>query len=351
MTRHNSDNSLPVIGVTMGEPAGIGPELVVKALADPELRSRAKFVIFGMHDLLETASDMAEIPPFWHRLQHEFHHEVPDDEVVLMDYDEFFMPFVLHEPSRKGGIASMRFLEDAIALAKKGNLDAIVTAPIAKASWQAAGFPFPGHTELLAKNFREKRYAMMFIAGPLRIILATIHVGFSEVPGRLKIGKIFDAIDLAQETLTEWFGMDKPIIAVAGLNPHAGEGGMFGEEEERIIEPAIVMAQNAGINAVGPLPADTLFYRTLKGEFDAVVAMYHDQALIPIKLVAFDTAVNMTVGLPIIRTSPSGGTAFDIAGRNRADAASMKAAIRIASQLARQVRRKNALAAETPPES
>jgi 4-hydroxythreonine-4-phosphate dehydrogenase len=233
----------------------------------------------------------------------------------------------------------MRFLEEAIALARQGTLDALVTGPINKTAWKLAGFDYPGHTELLAARCKTRRVSMMFAAGHLRVALASVHCAIFDLRNTFTIGYVFQPIDLLHQALQDWFGIPHPKIAVAALNPHAGENGRFGDDEARVIEPAVEMARNAGINALGPFPADTLFWRASHAEFDGVVAMYHDQALIPVKLLAFNSAVNMTLGLPIIRTSVDHGTAFDIVGRNKADPGSMKAAINLAIDLAHRKRR------------
>jgi len=210
-----------------------------------------------------------------------------------------------------------------------------VTAPISKTSWHMAGYKkFPGHTELLAKRCRCKRVSMMFVSPRLRVVLATIHNSIASIRDIFTIGRVFDPIDLANDALKNWFGIPEPRIAVCGLNPHAGENGQIGDEEQRIISPAIVMASEAGINVFGPYPADTVYLDALRGAFDCVVAMYHDQGLIPVKLLGWENAVNITLGLPVIRTSPDHGTAFDIAGDFRADPSSMKAAITLAARLA-----------------
>ena len=228
----------------------------------------------------------------------------------------------------------MRFCLDAIDAARHGIVDAVVTAPIAKESWKLAGYHFPGHTELFAQRTGSRRFAMMFAGGPLKVVLATVHVPLNSLWGRLNIGAVFQPIELIHEAMVNWFDNPKPRIAVAGLNPHASENGQFGDEEERIITPAITMAREQGIDATGPYPPDTVFLAARDGKFDAVVAMYHDQGLIPVKLLAFDQAVNITIGLPIIRTSPDHGTAFDIVGRNRANPGSMRAAIQTAIDMA-----------------
>jgi 4-hydroxythreonine-4-phosphate dehydrogenase len=319
----------------MGEPAGIGPEVIVKALADPVLRHRARYIIYGMNELLHYAADLAEFDVFWWRDQYNGRLRAYPHDVVVVDYDQYSMlGSAIRSPSKMGGEASMRFCLDAIEAAKRKLVDAVVTAPIAKESWKLAGFAYPGHTELLAERTNARRYAMMFAGGPIKVVLATVHVPLMGLWGRLNIGAVFQPIELLHQALVEWFDVPKPRIAVCGVNPHASENGQFGDEEERIIEPAILMARDQGIDASGPYPADTVFLRARDGHFDAVVAMYHDQGLIPVKLLGFDQAVNVTLGLPIIRTSPDHGTAFDIVGRNRANPGSMRNAIDLAIQLA-----------------
>jgi 4-hydroxythreonine-4-phosphate dehydrogenase len=261
---------------------------------------------------------------------------------MVADYDEYPTPPWAKGPSVSGGEASLRFCADAIDAAKRKIIDAVVTAPISKTSWSLAGAKFPGHTEMLAKLTKAKRKAMMFVAGPFKMALATIHDALFEIRHKFTIGCVFEPIDLLNTALKDLFDIEEPRIAVAALNPHAGEDGRFGDEEKRIISPAILLAQEQGIDCHGPYPADTLFLKAASGEFDGVVAMYHDQGLIPIKLLAWDTAVNVTIGIPIIRTSPAHGTAFDIAGKNRANPSSMIAAVNLAVQMAQ--RRKTRLA-------
>lgn len=342
MTNDEKPTRLPTIGITMGDPLGIGAEVIMKALADHSLRERANFVIYGLAEQLESAADLAELQSFWKISPRGLENGNGRCNVRILDFDEF----AVHrrrpaQATSEGGRASMAFLEDAMRDARYEQIDAIVTGPINKTSWKLAGFDkVPGHTELLADKFHARRVTMMFVGGPLRVALASTHEALFELRHRFTIGHVYQPIDLMHQALTEWFGFLRPRIAVAGLNPHASENGRFGDEEARIIEPAIDMARNHGIEATGPFPADTLFRRAAQGEFDGVVAMYHDQALIPVKLLAFDEAVNITLGLPIIRTSVDHGTAFDIVDRNRADPGSMKAAIRLAIELAVQRRAK-----------
>jgi 4-hydroxythreonine-4-phosphate dehydrogenase len=339
----------PTIAITMGDPAGIGPEIVVKALADPSLRRRAKFVIYGMNELLAYAADLAEFDVFWWRDSHHGQPRHYPHDVVVIDYDQYSMlGSNVREPSKLGGEASMRFCIDAIEAARRGYVDAVVTAPIAKESWHLAGFKYPGHTELFAERTGATEYAMMFAGGPIRVVLATVHVGLNAIWNVLNIGSIYRPITLVHAALRDNFDIAEPRIAVCGLNPHAGENGAFGDEEERLIKPAMLMAREQGIDCRGPYPADTVFLKARDGAFDAVVAMYHDQGLIPVKLLGFDQSVNLTLGLPIVRTSPDHGTAFDIVGRNRANPSSMRSAIEMAIDLAIRRHRRASTPAEPP---
>ena len=322
------------IGITMGDPAGIGPETIVKALADESLRNRARFIIYGLHEPFAYAADLAELHPYWTRVPHE-EALACHDSVVVADFDEIAIEGrPIRQPTAEQGRASIRFLDQAIADARHDRIQAIVTAPIHKSAWKLAGVAYPGHTEYLAHCFRSRRVAMMFTGGPLRVALASVHEPLFELRNSFTIGRVFQAIDLFHQALRDWFDIPVPKIAACGLNPHAGENGQFGDEEIRVIQPALDMARHAGIHAEGPFPADTLFLRAVQGEFDGVVAMYHDQALIPVKLLAFDRAVNITLGLPVVRTSPDHGTAYDIAGKNLADPGSLKSAIKMALELA-----------------
>jgi len=318
----------------MGDPAGIGAEVIVKALADPEIRQLGRFIIFGMNEAITYVADMAEVDVFWWRDQHE-HIQPYTHRVVVADYDEFnILTTDLRTSSKQGGMISYQFLLDAVDAWKRNLIHALVTGPISKISWQLAGIKYPGHTEFLAEQFRTKRVTMMFAADKLKVALATIHIPLMDVRNRFTIGCVFQPIDLMNQALTEWFGIARPKIGVCGLNPHASDAGRFGDEEERIIKPAITMAREAGIDVEGPFPADTLFLQAVNGKYDGIVAMYHDQGLIPVKLLAFDSSVNLTLGLPLARTSVDHGTAFDIVGKNQANPGSMKQAIKLACQIA-----------------
>ncbi|MBI9016575.1 MAG: 4-hydroxythreonine-4-phosphate dehydrogenase PdxA [Phycisphaerae bacterium] len=327
-------NNKPIIGITMGDPAGIGPEIIVQALSDPEIRALGKFIVYGINELLTYEADRAELNCYWRRDQHDNINRNYPNNVAVADYDEIGWNPKIKGPSKLGGQASLRFIEDAIDDAVDGKIDAIVTAPICKESWAMAGSTFSGHTELLASRTYSKRHAMMFVGGPFKVVLATIHEALFELRHIFNIGKVFTPIDLAHTALKDFFGIENPKIGVAALNPHAGENKRFGDEEQRIIEPAIVLAREHGIDVQGPFPADTLFHQALDGRFDIIVAMYHDQGLIPIKMLAFDKAVNVTIGLPIIRTSVDHGTAFDIAGQGIANPSSLKEAIKVAALMA-----------------
>jgi len=291
--------SIPVIALTAGDPSGIGPEIAVKAVRDPRVVAACRPVIYGPHE----PGDVAAFPAG----------QVSADSARAA-YDAI--------------VAATR---DALA----GSVAAVVTAPINKAAFAAAGYPWPGHTDLLAHLCGAPQVAMMFWSEKLRVVLATVHIPLAEVPAALTRDRVIQVIQLTAAALPA-FGVVSPRIAVAGLNPHAGEDGLLGSEEARVLSPAIAHAKAAGVNVSGPFPADTLFARAAGGEFDVVIACYHDQGLIPVKLLAFGRAVNVTLGLPIIRTSVDHGTAFDIARRGVADERSLIEAVLLAARLAGQ---------------
>jgi 4-hydroxythreonine-4-phosphate dehydrogenase len=240
-------------------------------------------------------------------------------------------------PSESCGEVAYRYIKEATELALSGVVDAIATAPINKRVLQLAGYHYPGHTELLAELTRTRECRMMLLGNSLRVVLVTVHLPLMRVSRALTRQRIRVTLELTHQALRRYFGLSRPRLAVAALNPHAGEEEIFGHEEKRIILPAIQEARKRGIQAQGPLPADSLFYRAARGQYDAVVCMYHDQGLIPLKLLHFIGGVALTIGLPFIRTSVDHGTAYDIAGKDKADASSMKEAILLAAQLAQRV--------------
>ena len=310
----------PTIGITMGDPSGIGPEIILKSLFCSEIQSICSPVIYGDAEILNEAKKLTGIK-----------NELKIISVTNLDKNDLS----IGNPSVKGGEASILYIREAVKQALEGIIDAIVTAPISKESIHLAGSIYPGHTEMLKDLTGARNVAMMFEGGDFRVVLVTIHCALSEVPKLITQDRVFDAIELTHNSLVELFNIPSPKIVVCGLNPHAGESGIFGNEEIEHIIPAVRKAKDLGIDVTGPLPADTIFYRARQGIWDAVITMYHDQGLIPFKMLSFDDGVNVTLGLPIIRTSPDHGTAFDIAWRGKANPSSMIAAIKVAVNLAR----------------
>jgi 4-hydroxythreonine-4-phosphate dehydrogenase len=284
----------PRIAITIGDPAGIGPEVAARASEDPRVRAACEPVIYGA------------------------------------EHAGRFAPGVL---SADAGRAAYETIVAAVRDAVEGRVAAVATAPVNKLAFARAGLAWKGHTDLLAHLTGSPRVAMLFWSEPLKVVLATVHVPLADVPRALSRERLDDTIALTASDLPR-FGIARPRLALAGLNPHAGEGGVLGEEEDRILKPAVAAARAAGVAIEGPFPADTIFPRASRGEFDCVIACYHDQGLIPVKMAAFGRAVNVTLGLPIVRTSVDHGTAFDIAGRNRADPSSMVEAVLLAARLA-----------------
>ena len=324
----------PIIAVTMGDGAGIGPEIIVKALDDRTVQGRCRPVVIGDAKMLERAKSIVGVESAIRSVASIADIECRPGTIDCLDLDLLPMdlPFGLVSPL--AGDAAFRYLERAISLAGDRQVDAICTAPLHKEALNAGGHAYPGHTEILAELTGTNGYAMMFWSPRLSVILVTIHVGILNALDMITPQRVHRTIVLADTALRR-MGCESPRIAVCGINPHAGEGGLFGAgEEEAKVVPAVVRAGNEGIDAAGPMPADTLFHRAVHGDFDIVVAMFHDQGLGPIKTLGMETAVNITVGLPIIRTSVDHGTAFDIAGKGTADAGNMKAAILKAVDLA-----------------
>ncbi len=319
------------IAITMGEPGGIGPEIIVKAVSRDDIRGICSPVVIGDIDVIQKAIELTGTDSDIEELSAPSDHRSRGRIGVIKAGPS--VP-VDPGPSRASGRAVVECIKKAVELALMGEVDAIVTAPISKESLRMAGYPWPGHTEMLAELTRASEYAMMFVGERLRVILCTIHVPLRDVPERIDDHAVFRSVMLAKKGM-DMLGIREPRIAVAGLNPHAGEGGLLGREEIEMIMPAIKKAQDQGMNVSGPYPPDVLFHRAYMGDFDIIVAMYHDQGLIPFKMLEFNKGVNVTVGLPIIRTSPDHGTGFDIAWRNMADPSSMIEAIRLAARLRR----------------
>jgi 4-hydroxythreonine-4-phosphate dehydrogenase len=310
----------PTIGITMGDPCGIGPEIILKSLFCSEIQGICSPVIYGDSEILNEAKKLTGIK---NGLK----------IIGVTNLDKNLLG--IGSPSAAGGQASILYIREAVKHALEGTIDAIVTAPISKESVHLAGSTYPGHTEMLKDLTGARSVAMLFEGGEFRVVLVTIHCALSEVPKLITQDRVFTAIELTHNSLVELFDIPSPKIVVCGLNPHAGESGIFGNEEMEHIMPAVRTARDLGIDVTGPLPADTIFYRARQGIWDAVVSMYHDQGLVPFKMLSFEDGVNVTLGLPIIRTSPDHGTAFDIAWEGKANPSSMIAAIKVAGRLAR----------------
>jgi 4-hydroxythreonine-4-phosphate dehydrogenase len=287
----------PIVGITVGDPAGIGPEIARKAAEDPRVKRACDIRLYG-----------------------------PDEAAAA----KLVLP---GELSARAGKAAYEAIVNAVMDARLGRIDAVATAPVNKEAFALAGLPWKGHTDLLGALTNSPRAIMLFYAEQLRVVLATVHIAIADVPAALTPEIVRETIEITAQELPR-FGYPTPRLAMAALNPHAGEHGLMGEEDDRVIAPAVAACRQNGINVTGPIPGDTVFVRALRGEFDAVIACYHDQGLIPVKMLAFGSAVNVTLGLPIIRTSVDHGTAFDIAGQDKADPSSMIQAVLLAARLA-----------------
>jgi len=336
----------PRIGITMGDPAGVGPEITVKALAVPEVAASCRAVVVGSGDALAAAIDLLRAPVTLRRVKAVEDCRYASGTVECLDLANVDMASLPRGAvSPEAGRAAYAYIETAVGLCQRGAIDGIVTAPINKEALAAAGHQHTGHTEILAKLSGTKDFAMLLMGKELRVIHVTTHVALRRVPELCTRERVGRVIALAQETMN-FLGVARPRIAVCGLNPHAGEEGLFGDEEQREIGPAAEVARRAGLDVHGPLPADTLFSRARGGEFDIVVAMYHDQGHVPVKTLGFTfdqktgawtglSGVNVTVGLPFLRVSVDHGTAFDRAGHGTANPESMIEAILVAADMAR----------------
>lgn len=324
----------PIIAITMGDAAGVGPEIILKALNDKEIYENCHPFVIGDGKILDRANQFVNTNLAIHSISEVSEAKFDYGTIDCLDLDLLPKDLPIGQVSAEAGNAAFQFLKKAIELANDQQIQGICTAPLNKEALHKGGHIFPGHTEILAELTNTSDFAMMLSAPKLKVIHVTTHVGILDAVKQINPERVYTVIKLADETLKR-AGYENPKIAVCGINPHAGENGLFGygEEEEKII-PAVEKAQNEGINVQGPLPADTLFFRATRGDFDIVVAMYHDQGHGPIKVLGLEAGVNITVGLPIIRTSVDHGTAFDIAGKGIADDLSLKEAIRQAIELA-----------------
>jgi 4-phospho-D-threonate 3-dehydrogenase / 4-phospho-D-erythronate 3-dehydrogenase len=334
-------SGLPRLAITMGDPAGIGPEIILKALMHAEVGRLCRPVVYGDVDWMRATAEALRLPV--HIVAST---DVSEDKpvpacedgvttIVVRQATNADLSDVRHGVlSAAAGQAAAQCVIAAARAAMAGDCDGIVTAPLNKEAIALGGYPYPGHTELLAEVTGTPRYGMLLVSGPLRVVHVSTHVSLREAIARVKTARVLECIRLGQRACLD-LGIITPRIAVAGLNPHAGEHGMFGSEESDEIAPAVEQARNEGIDATGPHPPDTVFARTASGAFDLVVAMYHDQGHIPVKLHGFDTGVNVTIGLPILRVSVDHGTAFDIAGQGIARESSLLEALRVAAQLAK----------------
>jgi 4-hydroxythreonine-4-phosphate dehydrogenase len=325
-------SDLPVIGITMGDPAGIGPEIIVKALSDKDIRRFCRPVVLGDFEILSATVSKVSQDISLHTIKRPLEAEAVPGRIDLLAVSDLKGQTEFPgKPTIEGGNAMVEYIVRAVDMCMNGQLDAMVTCPISKVLMHRAGYSYDGHTQLIAHLTDTDSYVMMLAGEKLRVTLVTIHCALKDVPAMLNVDMVYKTIFVTAGALRVDFGIENPYLAVAALNPHAGESGLFGSEEEEIISPAVSRAEENGINVVGPFSSDTLFYKAASGQFDAVVAMYHDQGLIPLKLLHFSDAVNVTLGLPIIRTSVDHGTAYDIAGTWKADASSLKAAIKMAA--------------------
>lgn len=324
----------PILGITMGDAAGIGPEVIIKALEDERIYDLAHPVVIGDMKIMNRTLDIIKSKLKLRNLSNieEFKSQFGYIDIIDLDNLPSDLPF--SKVDGRAGSAAYEFIEKAVDLTLKGKIHAIVTAPLNKEALHAGGKIFPGHTEILAHLSNTKDYSMMLTSEKLNVIHVTTHVSMRQACDLIKKERVSTVIDLAQE-YAQMLGFSHPRIAVAGFNAHAGEHGLFGDEDEKEILPAVQSAQKKGFLVSGPIPPDTVFHRAANlNEFDIVVVMYHDQGHIPIKLIGFESGVNVTTGLPFIRTSVDHGTAFPIAGKGIADSRSMREALYLGAKMA-----------------
>lgn len=318
--------------ITMGDPAGVGPEIILKSAKSGVIDNKETLVV-GDYNVLSYYNDLYSLKVNLNRV--EDIDELREDFLNILSITNLRVneDFKIGTNNASCGDASIKYIETAIRLILDGHFKAIVTAPISKKALHLAGYNWPGHTEFIAHLAGVKRFAMMLTVDNLRVVLVTTHIALRDVPYRIDTESIIEKAILLDEFLKKYISLQRPRIGILALNPHGGEGGSFGDEEIRIIEPAVKRLLDIGIEADGPIPSDVAFYLHKHGRYDGIVAMYHDQGLIPIKFQGFDRGINVTLGLPFIRTSPDHGTAFDIAGKNLANPASFIEAYRFALSL------------------
>jgi 4-hydroxythreonine-4-phosphate dehydrogenase len=325
---------LPAIGITMGDPTGIGPEIIVKALSMEVPFQVCRPVVLGDRDVLLRAIRIQGLPASLELID-----KIPEDgyqagKIFLLPLSQLSIHSLrFGQPDRACGVAMAKYVEEAFRLVTSGEINAMTTCPINKQAMNQAGYLFPGHTEFLAHLARVSSVAMMFLGSRWKIVLATTHLPLKDVAGWITADRVLSTIRLTHEGMKKYFGISSPRIAVLGLNPHCGEGGLLGEEERGEIVPAIARARSLGIGVEGPFPADSFFDFSSRSVFDAVISMYHDQGLIAVKMLEFKEAVNFTLGLPFVRTSVDHGTAYDIAGKGLADPTNLIMAMRAAANI------------------
>jgi len=328
--------TLPLIGITMGDPTGIGPEIIVKALSVEEPFQACRPIVFGDREVLSRAIQIQSLSATIEVIE-----KIPEDgylpgRIFLLPVSRLNITSIrFGQPDRACGEAMVRYIEEAVKRVTAGALDAITTCPINKQAMNAAGYSFPGHTEFLGHLAQAPHVAMMFLGSKWKIVLVTTHLPLKDVSRWITASRILSTLRLTDEGMKKYFAIAHPKMAVLGLNPHCGEGGLLGEEEKREVLPAIAEAKSLGMDVEGPFPADSFFSLSGRTVFDAVISMYHDQGLIPIKMLDFKEAVNFTLGLPFIRTSVDHGTAYDLAGKGLADPTNLVKAVLTAANLSK----------------
>ena len=331
--------TLPRIGITMGDPTGIGPEIIVKALSMEEPFQACRPIVFGDREVLSRAIQIQKLSATLEIIE-----KIPQDgflpkKIFLFPVSRLDITSLrFGKPDRACGEAMVRYIEEAVKRVSRGELDAITTCPINKQAMNTAGYSFPGHTELLGHLSESSPVAMMFLGSKWKIVLVTTHLPLKDVSGSITAGRILSILRLTDEGMKKYFGIPHPKMAVLGLNPHCGEEGLLGEEEKKDVIPAIAEARSLGMDVEGPFPADSFFNLSGRTTFDVVISMYHDQGLIPIKMLDFKEAVNFTLGLPFIRTSVDHGTAYDLAGKGLADPTNLVKAVLAAANLSKSRR-------------